>query len=374
MKTMYEINTAAWLSQLTEKYQRPIHLDSIPDVECEPFTAHHIDTVWLMGVWQRSPLAVEQTKKDTGLMEYFHTVIPNFTDDDVIGSPYAVRAYDVDERFGGRSALAIFRQQLRRRGIQLLLDFVPNHTALDNDWVTNHPDYYITSAMPRDEFYDRNGTFVAHGKDPYFAPWRDTAQVNPFSPAYRRASILTLRDIATLCDGVRCDMAMLLLNDIASKTWGNEISTPPTTEYWQDVIPAVKQTRPDFTIIAECYWDTEAQLLNLGFDYCYDKPLYDKLRAGDFNGAKTLVANRGEQTEHLVHFLENHDEDRAASAFSPENERQSARYIASLPGICLWHHGQFDGNTIKMPIHVRRGTNETPNAEWQQFYQTLLQK
>ncbi len=372
MKSIYETNTIAWLYQLSQKYQRPINLASIPDAELDVFTSYTIDTVWLMGVWQRSPLAVEQTKKDAALMEYFRSVLPHFTDEDVTGSPYAVKAYDVDSRFGGRSALAIFRQQLQRHGIALLLDFVPNHTALDASLLTDRPDCYITSSTPRDGFYGQASPFVAQGKDPYFAPWQDTAQLNPFSQTYRRTSILTLRDIATLCDGVRCDMAMLLLNDIAVKTWGNDIGAPPASEYWHDVIAAVKETCPDFTMIAECYWGTETELLSLGFDYCYDKPLYDSLRTGDFDSAKELVKNRGNENDHLVHFLENHDEDRAASAFSPENERQSATFIASIPGLCLWHYGQFEGNKIKAPIHLRREVDESPRVEWQQFYASLL--
>lgn len=373
MTSIYEINTIAWLYRLAKKYQRRVTLASIPDDELNVLTSHNISTVWLMGVWQRSPLAVEETKHNSGLMDSFRTAIPDFTEDDVTGSPYAVKSYTVDQRFGGRDALAIFRAQLARHNMTLLLDYVPNHTALDHEWTITHPEYYITSPTPRDEFYQNNNCYIAYGKDPYFAPWHDTAQLNPFSQDYRRATIDTLKDIATMCDGVRCDMAMLLLNETVERTWYSVINTTSASEYWQDVIAAIKKVCPQFIMIAECYWNTEATLLNLGFDYCYDKSLYDYLRDGKFDEAELLVNQRQSQNDHLIHFLENHDEDRAAHAFSPDNERRSAAYIKSIPGVCLWHNGQFDGNTIQIPIRLRRGVDEEASIEWQQFYLSLLQ-
>lgn len=372
MNHIYEINTATWLYRLQQKYQQPLTLSSVPDAELNILTDHHIDTVWLMGIWQRSPLAIEQCKKDEALLHYFPSVLPDFAFDDIIGSPYAIKAYEIDQRFGTRADLANLRERLAARHIKLILDFVPNHTALDHEWVTEHSDYYITSTTDQPGFYRRDQTIVAHGKDPYFSPWQDTAQLNPYSSGYRQASTRTLLDLATMCDGVRCDMAMLLLNDVAKKTWGDYLAQPPTTEYWSDVIAAVQTLWPSFTFIAECYWSTEPKLLELGFTYCYDKPLYDKLRANDHDGAKALVASRGAMNQQLIHFIENHDEDRAASSFTPENEQQSARYLTTIPGACLWHDGQFEGNKIKASVHLRRRANEPVNQDIWQFYASLL--
>ena len=61
---------------------------------------------------------------------------------------------------------------------------------------------------------------IANGRDPYFPAWPDVAQLNAFSPSLRTAVIDTLQQIAEQCDGVRCDMAMLVMNDTFARTWG----------------------------------------------------------------------------------------------------------------------------------------------------------
>ena len=117
----------------------------------------------------------------------------------------------------------------------------------------------------------------AYGWDPYFPAWPDVLQLNAFHPGLRQTAIKTLADIARQCDGVRCDMAMLLLNAIFERTWGHRAGPRPATEYWRDVIQAVKGRHPRFLLLAEAYWDREWDLQQQGFDYCYDKRLYDRL-------------------------------------------------------------------------------------------------
>ena len=118
---------------------------------------------------------------------------------------------------------------------------------------------------------------LANGRDPYSAAWPDVVQLNAFSPDLRDAQVDTLRDIADQCDGVRCDMAMLMMNETFARTWGERVGAAPAGDYWPEVIAAVREGHPDFCFIAEAYWDLEWALQQQGFDYCYDKRLYDRL-------------------------------------------------------------------------------------------------
>ncbi len=332
---IYEINTAAWLAgrRLDE-----VSWDELPDV----------DAVWLMGVWERSPLG-----REISLETY-----PELTAEHVIGSPYCVHGYVVDERFGGPEALARARSELARRGLKLILDFVPNHVAHDHPWRAAHPDYFI---------YEPDGT-VACGRDPYFPPWTDVVQLNAFSPGLREAVAETLLAIGEQCDGVRCDMAMLVTNAVFARTWDLE---PPAQEYWPALIGRVKAAHPEFTFIAEAYWDMEFELQQQGFDYCYDKRLYDRLA---HEGAESvrghLQADRAYQ-ERLLRFIENHDEPRAATALG-ERHRAAAVVMSTIPGDRLYHDGQFEGRREHIPVFVDRAPDEPPDDDLRSFYARLL--
>ena len=118
---------------------------------------------------------------------------------------------------------------------------------------------------------------LALGRDPFFPAWPDVVQLNAFSPELRAAVVETLRAIADQCDGVRCDMAMLVMNDTFAKTWDDRGGERPADDYWPTVISAVRQTHPDFRFLAEAYWDLEWELQQQGLDFCYDKRLYDRL-------------------------------------------------------------------------------------------------
>jgi len=155
--------------------------------------------------------------------------------------------------------------------------------------------------------------------------------------------IETVSSIASQCDGLRCDMAMLLLNQIFERTWGSRAGQRPSTEYWGDVVPAIKKEHPDFRFIAEAYWDLEWELQQRGFDFCYDKRLYDRLEHENAESVRLhLCADLGYQ-EKLLRFLENHDEPRAAAAFPAAKEKAAAVTVSTLPGARLFHEGQFEG-------------------------------
>ena len=277
-----------------------------------------------------------------------------------------------------RDGLAAAREQLAKRGIRLILDFVPNHVAPDHPWVGSNPEYFIQGSVAdaRNDpasYLQLDGGVFACGRDPYFPAWPDVLQLNAFDPGLRRAAAETLRNIAEQSDGVRCDMAMLLLNPVFERTWGGRAGPRPPTEYWRDIIPAVKESNPNFLFMAEAYWDLEWELQQQGFDFCYDKRLYDRLEHDSPEGVRLHLCADPAYQNKLVRFLENHDEPRAAAVFSPQHERAAAIVIATLPGARLFHEGQFEGRKVRLPVFLGRRPEERVDEGMRAFYTKLLQ-
>jgi len=356
---IYELNTAAWLQDVGKRVGHSITLATVPYAEWDRVTPDGVDAVWLMGIWERSPLGLALALKQPELVQAFRNALPNLAERDVIGSAYCIRSYEVDKRFGGIAALAKARRALAERGVRLVVDFVPNHVAPDHAWLRQHPEYFVTGT-PEDLEHDPAAFFsigkevIARGRDPFFPPWPDVAQLNAFAPGLRQAAIDTLSDIAQRADGIRVDMAMLMLNSVFSRTWGERAGPVPATEYWSDVIGAVRSAHPDFLFTAEAYWDLEWDLQQLGFDHCYDKRLYDRmLHDGPQAVRSHLQADLGFQRG-LLRFLENHDEQRAAAELTPDRERAAAVSVATLPGATLWHEGQFEGAHARLPVFLAR--------------------
>jgi hypothetical protein len=336
-----------------------------------------MDAVWLMGVWERSPMGKDISSRNGELMASFSAALPDYKDKDNVGSAYCIRRYEVDEHLGGAKGLAAARQALAKRGIRLVLDFVPNHVAPDHPWAAAHPEYFI-QGTPDDvrtdpaAFMSVNSHVLANGRDPYFPPWPDVLQLNAFSPALRSAASETISAIAAQCDGVRCDMAMLFLNDIFERTWAGRTGARPDSEYWTEVIGAARQGHPGFLFMAEAYWDLEWSLQQLGFDYCYDKRLYDRMEHDDAESVRLhLLADLSYQ-EKLVRFIENHDEPRAATVFPREKERAAIVIILTLPGARLLHEGQLEGRKVRVPVFLSRRPDEPPDRELEDFSRNLL--
>ncbi|MGC1649913.1 MAG: alpha-amylase family glycosyl hydrolase [Candidatus Sulfotelmatobacter sp.] len=375
--TIYEVDTWVWLSDLS-KSGTSVDLSCVPSAEWDAMAAYGFDAVWLMGVWERSPAGIAITNRNQSLLEDFRRALPDFQLQDNVGSPYCVRRYVVDKHLGGLAGLAVARQELSKRGINLILDFVPNHVAPDHPWVQAHPEYFVrgnAGDASRDpaSFVDIAGSVYACGRDPYFPAWPDVLQLNAFQPGLRQAVIDTISGIANQCDGIRCDMAMLLLNPIFERTWGNRAGPRPATEYWTDVIPAIKKEHPAFLFIAEAYWDLEWELQQKGFDFCYDKKLYDRLEHCNAENIRLHLSADLAYQQKLLRFVENHDEPRAAATFSPDKERAAAVTMATLPGGRLFHEGQFVGRKIRPPVFLGRRPEEPSNHELQAFYTTLLE-
>ncbi len=161
------------------------------------------------------------------------------------------------------------------------------------------------------------------------------------------------------------------MNEIFHKTWGKRVSDTPEQDYWPAIIAAVKAQYPDFIFLAEVYWGKEEALVEQGFDFCYDKELYDELINGSVHDVKKRLHQPVEWQRHLMRFLENHDEERAAQVFAFEKHQAAAVISATLPGMRLFHDGQFEGRQVKLPVHLGRRQNEVTNEIIQSFYSGL---
>ena len=374
---IYEINTWVWLDELRARLGKKIGLAGVPAAEWDAIAALGFDAVWLMGVWERSPAGVAIALQNDALSESFREALPDVTSADIVGSPYCIRDYTVARHLGGPKGLASARKALDRRGLGLILDFVPNHVAPDHPWAEAHPEYFVQGGdddLERDpaSFVRVGERVLANGRDPYFPAWPDVIQLNAFSPDLRGAATATLDSIAEQADGVRCDMAMLMMNDVFERTWGERAGPRPSDDYWPTVIGAVRGKHPDFVFAAEAYWDLEYALQQQGFDHCYDKRLYDRL---EHDGADAvhghLTADPAYQRK-LLRFVENHDEPRAAATFPPAKARAAAVATLTQTGARLVHEGQLDGRTVRLPVFLARRPDEEPDTELRAFYERLL--
>jgi hypothetical protein len=258
-----------------------------------------------------------------------------------------------------------------------MLDFVPNHTALEQPWVDAHPDFYIQggkSDLAREpqnyvRLKSRAGERIfAHGRDPNFSGWSDTLQLNYGNPAVSAAMAGELAEIAGQCDGVRCDMAMLQLPDVFKRTWGIQMQP-----FWPEAIRQVRQTLPEFCFLAEVYWGLEWNLQQQGFDYAYDKRLYDRLREAKAGAIREHLRAGLEYQNRLARFIENHDEPRAAAIF-PESKHKAAAVISFLaPGLKFFHQGQLEGRMKHVSPHLGRAPEEPFNNNLRMFYLQLLE-
>jgi hypothetical protein len=376
---IYEINTWVWLRELGMKYGQPVDLATVPEQEWNAIAAHGFDAVWFMGVWERSPAGIAISMRNKGLLEDFKRALPDFSAKDNVGSPYCVRRYVVDQHLGGPKGLAAARKSLAQRGIRLILDFVPNHVAPDHPWVSEHPEYFIQGSADdaRNDpvsFVEAGGKVFACGRDPFFPAWPDVLQLNAFQPGLRQAVIDTVSEIAGQCDGIRCDMAMLMLNNIFERTWGARAAAKPVNDYWAVVILAIRKKHQEFKFIAEAYWDLEWELQQQGFDFCYDKKLYDRMEHGDAETVRLHLLADPSYQKRMVRFIENHDEPRAAAAFPGGKGRAAAVATLTLTGAKLLHEGQFDGRKVRLPVFLGRRPEEQADHDLASFYGRLLKE
>ena len=375
---VYEINTRCWLHALAQREGRAVNLATVPDAEFARWRELGFTHVWAMGVWTTGPRALALALNDEGLRRRFDALLPGWKEEQAAGSPYAISAYRVPAALGGETGLRAFRAKLHAHGLKLLLDFVPNHLGIDHPSINQRPEFFVQSPDKVEGTFARETSsgqsWFAHGRDPNFPPWRDTVQVDYRRPEARAAMIEVLQTVAGLCDGVRCDMAMLLLNDVFNSTWAHFPAHPSSpTEFWAEAIGTVRARTPGFLFLAEAYWGLETRLQSLGFDYVYDKSVYDALierRYAELQ--KQLLATPPSQRVARTHFLENHDERRVASVLSPAEHRAAALLMLGLPGMRLLYEGQMHGHRRQVPVQLGCWPDEPAQQDIECMYEQLL--
>jgi glycosidase len=374
--SLYQINTRVWLTELGRTLGRMATLDDIPDAELDRLAALGLDWIWLLSVWQTGSVGQQVSRSNPEWRREFQETLPDLREEDIAGSGFAITGYTVPANLGGDAALARLRERLRQRGLRLLLDFVPNHTGLDHPWVEEHPEYYIPateldlSRAPKNYTWvkrARGDLLLAYGRDPYFPGWPDTLQLNYGNPATQEAMIGELLKIAGQCDGVRCDMAMLVLPEVFERTWGRRAQP-----FWPEATRRVRERVPGFCFMAEVYWDLEWTLQQQGFDYCYDKRLYDRLHAGHARPVREHFLAGLDYQDKLARFLENHDEPRAAATFAPGVHEAAAVLTYLSPGLRFFHQGQFEGRKKRISPHLVRAPEEPRDQALGKFYDRLL--
>lgn len=369
---LHQINTRVWLRRLGEGLGRRATLDDVPDDDLDRLRSQGFDWVYLLGVWRTGEASRRVSREHPAWREAFAATLDDLTDDDVCGSCFAVTGYEVHPSLGGDAAMRRLRTRLADRGMRLMLDFVPNHTGLDHPWVEQHPEYYVGGSdqdlAERPQDFTRIGErVVAYGRDPYFDGWPDTLQLDYRRPEVRDAMAEALASVADRCDGIRCDMAMLLLPDVFDRTWGGR-----PEPFWPMATARLRERHPDAVLMAEVYWDLEWELQQQGFDVTYDKRLYDRLRDRRAGPVRDHLRADLDYQHRSARFLENHDEPRAATTFAPEVHRPASLVTFLTPGLRFLHQGQHEGFRTHVSPHLCRGPAETTDAQLAGWYDTLL--
>jgi glycosidase len=356
---IYEINARVHCSRF----------DQITATELSELAQLGFDALWMMGVWRIS----EGARK-----------ISKITSEDYEGSPYAVPTYEINRELGGSGQFVRLVKRAHAAGLSVIVDFVSNHMALDSPWITQSPDLFIRSdtrarKQSTNEFFlHRSGEVVAFGRDPYFSPWNDTAQLDYANEALRTRMIEELKRISSYADGVRCDMAMLVLRDCFRRLWyplaaDSAFDQMMPGEFWDQAVDAVRRVNPDFKFIAEAYWDKENELRTLGFDLCYEKKLYDGLVGHDLGQVLERLRRDSDALRGSLYFIENHDEPRAASVFGKSDHLAALALMLSIPGSVLMHEGQMDGKHERLPVQrIRPLADEPADAALRESYGQLL--
>lgn len=371
-----EINAQVWLNKFSRELNKKITLADIPQSYLEEIKYFGFDALWLMGVWQQSPKSAEIARNHPDILDYLAKVKPDFDPKDIGSSLYAIYDYKVNPNFGGEVALLSLKKRLNDLGIKLVLDFAGNHMSCDTPYLKTNPEYFISKPNIKPEekglfFKGPNGHYFAHGRDPHFYSWSDTAQLNLFNPKTRDFLFNTLKHLSTLCDGLRCDMVMLMLNKVFAKTWEMYLKRQrPLAEFWPQAIKEIKEQNSYFTFLAEVYWGLDWEVQELGFDYTYDKTLYDRLL---FSNAQDIQGHLN--AEHLyqrrsLRFIANHDEEPPIIAFGGKKSKAAAVACYTVNGARLFTLSQIYGATVRYPIQYI--PKEERNSKVVDFYERFL--
>ncbi len=416
-------NTYVWLWQLSHQYGRPItRLDQIPDEELDTLAQRGITGLWLIGLWRRSR-ASQRIKQMTGNPE-------------AAASAYAIDDYVIAEDLGGDSALENLRARAWQRGIRLASDMVPNHMAIDSRWVIEHPDRFLSLPYapfphytfhgpdlcddPRigifleDHYYDRSDAavvfkrvdyhtgevrYIYHGNDGADMPWNDTAQLDYLNPETREAVIQTILHVARQFPIIRFDAAMTLVKRHIRRLWWpepgqggaipsraafamprEEFERRMPQEFWREVVERVAAEAPDTLLLAEAFWLMEGYFVRtLGMHRVYNSAFMHMLRDEEnakYRGQlKETLAFDPEILKRYVNFMTNPDEEPAVVQFGKGDKYFGVfTVLATVPGLPLIGHGQFEGFEEKYGMEYRRAyRDEIPDtALLQRHYREIV--
>lgn len=362
-----EINTVNFIYKISKKYKKEVNsfkdmikLGEIPEEEWEKILyGGTVKYIWLMGIWKRSKTSRQIALKN---INEYKQLIEDIKEEDILGSAYSITDYTPNPIIGSFKDLTKVKRILNKYNVGLILDFIPNHFGIDNNYInrkifieTDFEGYIKNPDLFHVIVKDNKVRYIAYGKDPFFPPWIDTLQINIFSKEAQNILLKSLKKISRYADGVRVDMSMLLLKNIFHNNWKDYLDSEilknieREEEFWSI---ATKST--DLIFIAECYWNTEYKLLELGFDYTYDKRFLDAIHSLSINQLRYLISLNFDFQRRMVRFLENHDEIRIASKIDQFNSPSILTLFFTCLGMKMIYWEQLEGQTVKIPVQIIR--------------------
>ncbi|MGB0064452.1 MAG: alpha-amylase family glycosyl hydrolase, partial [Terracidiphilus sp.] len=395
-------STYVWLAQLSRKYSRHIgRLDEIPDADLAELADRGINSLWLIGVWERSR-ASRTIKQLCGNRE-------------AVASAYSLFDYSIADDLGGEPAYITLRDRAYHHGIRLASDMVPNHMGIDSPWVVEHPEWFISrweSPYPsysfegpdlssdgrveikiEDHYYQQSDAavvfrrrdkttgetrYIYHGNDGTSFPWNDTAQLDYLNAAVREQVIQTILHVARLFPVIRFDAAMTLAKRHFHRLWfpgpGSSGAIPSRAEYgmnqadfdrampqefWREVVDRVAAEVPGTLLLAEAFWLMEGYFVRtLGMHRVYNSAFMIMLRDETNAKYRSVIKNTCEFDPDImkryVNFMSNPDERTAIDQFGKGDKYFGvAVMMSTLPGLPMFGHGQIEGFTEKYGMEYR---------------------
>jgi glycosidase len=404
-------STYVWLAQLSRFYSRSItRLDQIPDEELAALASRGMNSLWLIGLWERSRAS--------------RTIKHLCGKEDAVASAYSLYDYQIAHDIGGYDAYIRLRDQAWRFGIRLASDMVPNHMGIDSTWVINHPEWFLSrydkpypsysyngpdlssdgrvEIKIEDHYYEQSDAavvfqrrdkwsgdtrYIYHGNDGTSFPWNDTAQLDYLNPAVREQVIQTILQVARMFPIIRFDAAMTLAKRHIQRLWfpspGSGGAIPSRAEYsmatpdfdshipvefWREVVDRVAAEVPGTLLLAEAFWMMEGYFVRtLGMHRVYNSAFMNLLRDEDNQHYRGLLKQTMEFDpgimKRYVNFMSNPDERTAIDQFGTGDKCFGiATLMATLPGLPMFGHGQVEGFTEKYGMEYQRPRyDENPN-------------
>jgi len=400
-------NIYVWLDQMSKKYGRTIStLSEIPDQELDLLSSRGFTGLWLVGIWERSP-ASKRIKEIIG-------------NSDDIASAYSIYDYEIAQSLGGDEEFEELKRRLRKRGIRLGADMVPNHMGIQSKWTEEHPEWFIQthdkpypqysyhgediSTNPdieiylEDHYYDQSDAavtfkhvdsnsgevrYIYHGNDGTSFPWNDTAQIDFLNAEAREKVISEITDVAKKFPIIRFDAAMVLAKQHIRRLWypapgeggdipsrsqyamsNEEFNDAIPNEFWREVVDRINSEAPDTLLLAEAFWLLEGYFVRtLGMHRVYNSAFMKMLANEDNSKYRQTIKNvleyDPEILKRFVNYLTTPDEDPAIQTFGTGDKYFGiATMMATMPGLPMFGHGQFEGLTEKYGMEFSKAKYE----------------